>query len=197
MLSECLSEIELDPARIARLGQIAEIMWSARLAASWTRSPSPAAAERLTHILCRPGAVMGEVEIPSGCGFVGVNSMVRHSVAANPYSDVRIGAFMGKRIINDIRARKGHDALDYLTEISVTDLKSHYCSEIPDTMLGSKFFARYKTHDDPVTRIQPDATYRVRPNGVHPIEENERVLRFIECPSRGRARQRSSACYRR
>ena len=37
-----------------------------------------------------------EVAIPPGTGFVGINSMVRHSVAGNPYSDTRIGAFMGK-----------------------------------------------------------------------------------------------------
>ena len=87
---------------------------------------------------------------------------------------------MGKRIINDIRASKGHEPLDYLTEISVEELKSHYLQHLPDTMLGSEFFARYKTHDDPVTKIQPDATYRVRGPACHPIEENKRVLRFIE-----------------
>ena len=67
---------------------------------------------KLTHILCRPGAVMGEVEIPRGTGFVGINSMVRHSVAGSPYSDTRIGAFMGKRIINDLRARQGRTAVN-------------------------------------------------------------------------------------
>jgi galactokinase len=136
--------------------------------------------ERLLHILCRPGSVVGEVRIPGGCGFVGINSMVRHSVAANPYSDVRIGAFMGKRIINDIRERKGHEPVDYLTEISVEELKSLYLHNLPETMLGSDFCVRHKTHDDPVTKIQPDATYRVRGPACHPIEENERVLRFIE-----------------
>ena len=46
-------------------------------------------------------------------------------------------------------------------------------------MVGSEFLAQYKTHDDPVTTIQPDATYRVAGPTRHPIEENERVLRFI------------------
>jgi galactokinase len=135
---------------------------------------------KLTHILCRPGSVLGEVEIPQGTGFVGINSMMRHSVAANPYSDVRIGAFMGKRIINDLRAKKGREPVDYLTEISVDEIKSHYLQHLPETVLGSEFSARYKTHDDPVTKIQPDATYRVRGPALHPVEENERVLDFIE-----------------
>jgi galactokinase len=174
-------KLGLDAARIARLGQMAENhVVGAPCGIMDQIAITSGRHERLVHILCRPGSVMGEVKIPSGCGFVGINSMVRHSVAANPYSDVRIGAFMGRKIINDIRESKGHEAVDYLTEISVKELQSLYLQHLPETMLGSEFCARYKTHDDPVTRIQPDATYRVRGPACHPVEENERVLRFIE-----------------
>ena len=174
-------KLGLDAARIARLGQMAENhVVGAPCGIMDQIAITSGRHERLVHILCRPGAVMGEVKIPKGCGFVGINSMVRHSVAANPYSDVRIGAFMGKKIINDIRENKGHEAVDYLTEISVKELQSLYARQLPETMLGSDFCARYKTHDDPVTKIQPDATYRVRGPASHPIEENERVLCFIE-----------------
>ena len=133
----------------------------------------------LTHILCRPGKVKGEVQIPKGMAFVGINSMVRHSVAGSPYSDTRVGAFMGKKIINDLRARKGRAALGYLTEISSAEFKQ-YAREIPEEILGSEFLARHKTHDDPVTKISPDATYRVAGPTRHPIEENERVLKFMK-----------------
>jgi len=171
----------LEAVRISRLGQMAEnrvvgapcgIMDQIAIAGGQHG--------KLTHILCRPGEVVGQIEIPAGTGFIGINSMVRHSVAANPYSDVRIGAFMGKRIINGIRARTGNAAVDYLTEISVEELKSHYLPHLPEAILGSEFLALHKTHDDPVTRIQPDATYPVKGPALHPIEENERVLRFIE-----------------
>jgi L-arabinokinase len=135
---------------------------------------------RLTHILCRPGAVQGHVEIPTGTGFVGINSMVRHSVAGNAYGNVRIGAFMGKKIINEIRARTGRSPLNYITEISSTEFTSEYEKEIPETMLGSEFLKKYKTHDDPVTTIQPDATYRVVGPARHPVGENERVLKFMD-----------------
>jgi L-arabinokinase len=123
---------------------------------------------------------MGEVEIPRGTGFVGINSMVRHSVAGNAYGNVRIGAFMGKRIINEIRARTGRAPLNYLTEISSSEFQSEYEKEIPETILGSDFLAKYKTHDDPVTTIQPDATYRVVGPARHPVGENERVLKFMD-----------------
>ena len=151
-------------------------------AASWTRIAVASGREsRLTHILCRPGTIVGEVDVPPGTGFVGINSMVRHSVAGNAYGNVRIGAFMGKKMINEIRARTGRAALNYLTEISSAEFKAEYEKrDSRKTILGSDFLAHYKTHDvDPVTTIQPDATYRVVGPARHPVAENERVLKFI------------------
>ena len=172
--------LKLDGARIARLGQMAENhVVGAPCGIMDQIAVTSGCEEKLTHILCRPGAVMGEVEIPPGTGFVGINSMVRHSVAGNAYGNVRIGAFMGKKIINEIRAKTGRAALNYLTEISSAEFKNEYEQEIPETMLGSDFLAKYKTHDDPVTTIQPDATYRVVGPARHPVAENERVLKFI------------------
>jgi galactokinase len=174
--------LKLDPARIARLGQMAENhVVGAPCGIMDQISVTSGREGRLTHILCRPGAVMGEVEIPAGTGFVGINSMVRHSVAGNPYGDTRIGAFMGKKIINVIRARTGSGALNYLTELSVAEFEEQYANEIPAQIIGSHFFEQYKTHNDPVTKIQPDATYRVAGPTRHPIYENERVLRFMDC----------------
>ncbi|MEI8340575.1 MAG: hypothetical protein WCH43_03440 [Verrucomicrobiota bacterium] len=172
--------LALDAPRIARLGQMAENhVVGAPCGIMDQIAITSGRREKLTHILCRPGTVQGEVEIPPGTGFVGINSMVRHSVAGNPYSDTRIGAFAGKKIINDIRAKTGRAALDYLTELSSVELQQ-YLPEIPATILGSEFLAKHKTHDDPVTTIQLDATYRVAGPTRHPVEENERVLTFME-----------------
>jgi L-arabinokinase len=87
---------------------------------------------------------------------------------------------MGKKIINEMRAKTGRAALNYLTEISSEEFAAEYQAQIPETILGSDFLAKYKTHDDPVTTVQPDATYRVVGPARHPIAENERVLKFIE-----------------
>jgi galactokinase len=171
----------LDAARIARLGQMAENhVVGAPCGIMDQIAVTSGRQHKLTHILCRPGEVLGEVAIPKGTGFMGINSMVRHSVAANPYSDVRIGAFMGKRIINALRAEKGHEPVDYLTEISSRELSSVYLPRLPVTISGSAFTSQYKTHDDPVTKIQPDALYHVQGPTRHPVEENERVLKFID-----------------
>ena len=172
--------LKLSPSRIARLGQMAENHIVGAPCGIMDQIAITSGREGcLTHILCRPGEVKGEVQIPAGMGFVGINSMVRHSVAGSPYSDTRVGAFMGKKIINDSRARKGNGRLDYLTELSTEELKQ-YAAEIPEEILGSEFLAQHKTHDDPVTKISPDATYRVAGPTRHPVEENERVLKFME-----------------
>jgi galactokinase len=173
--------IKLDPARIAQLGQLAENhVVGAPCGIMDQIAVTSGHQGRLTHILCRPGEVMGEVDIPRDTSFVGINSMVRHSVAGNPYSDTRVGAFMGKKIINDLRARTGRAALDYLTELSAEELRNQYAGQIPEKMVGSEFLAKHKTHDDPVTKIQPDATYRIAGPTRHPVEENERVLKFMD-----------------
>ena len=172
--------LKLDGARIARLGQMAENhVVGAPCGIMDQIAVASGRQEKLTHILCRPGSIVGEVEIPPGTGFVGINSMVRHSVAGNAYGNVRIGAFMGKRIINEIRAKTGRAALNYLAEISSAEFTAEFQTQIPETMLGSDFLAKYKTHDDPVTTVQPDATYHVVGPTCHPIGENERVLKFI------------------
>jgi galactokinase len=173
--------LKLSPSRIARLCQMAEnLVVGAPCGIMDQIAVTSGKQGCLTHILCRPGEVKGEVEIPPGTGFVGINSMVRHSVAGSPYSDTRIGAFMGKKIINDIRARKGQAVLDYLTELSVAELDAHYAKEIPEEIVGSEFLSKHRTHDDSVTKIQPDANYRVAGPTRHPVAENERVLRFME-----------------
>jgi L-arabinokinase len=171
----------LDAARIARLGQMAENhVVGAPCGIMDQIAITSGRSGRLTHILCRPGTVMGEVEIPPGTGFVGINSMVRHSVGGNPYTDTRIGAFMGKKMINAIRANTGRAPLNYLTELSAEEFRADYLPQIPEEVIGSEFLAKHKTHDDPVTTIHPDATYRVAGPARHPVEENERVLKFME-----------------
>ncbi len=173
--------LKLSPSRIARLGQMAENHVVGAPCGIMDQTAITSGREGcLTHILCRPGEVKGEVEIPAGTGFVGINSMIRHSVAGSPYGDTRIGAFMGKRIINDLRAKTGKGALDYLTELSMEQFRAEYEKALPQEIVGSEFLRLHKTHDDPVTKISPDATYCVAGPTRHPIGENERVLKFMD-----------------
>jgi L-arabinokinase len=106
--------------------------------------------------------------------------MIRHSVAGNPYKDTRIGAFMGRKIINELRAKVGKPPLTHLTELSVAEFRVDYEKALPQEIVGSEFLKQYKSHDDAVTKISPDATYCVAGPTRHPVEENERVLKFMD-----------------
>ena len=173
--------LNISETRLAQLGQLAEnLVVGAPCGIMDQITVTSGRQGKLTHILCRPGSIMGEVEIPSGTAFVGINSMVKHSVGGAAYGDVRIGAFIGKRIINQVRAKNGDKPVEYLTELGVDVFEKNYRGVLPETMIGSEFLAEYQSHDDPITKIQPDATYRVLGPTAHPVYENHRVLKFIE-----------------
>jgi L-arabinokinase len=174
--------LDISEARLARLGQLAEnLVVGAPCGIMDQITVTSGRQGKLTHILCRPGSIMGEVEIPPGTAFVGINSMVKHSIGGAAYGDVRIGAFMGKRILNQTRARNGLPPLQHLTELTVEAFEREYRNLLPEAMVGSEFLREYQSHDDPITRIQPDANYRILGPTAHPIHENHRVMEFIRC----------------
>lgn len=185
--------LDLTASRLAQLGQLAENQVVGAPCGIMDQIAVTSGREgKLTHILCRPGQVEGEVKIPEGTALVGINSMVKHSVAGPAYGDVRIGAFMGRRIINDLRAAGGQAPLSHLAELSVKDFEASWRKALPEKLLGSEFLGRYRSHDDPATTIQPDAAYRVAGPTAHPVYENERVLRFMECLARAGSGDRAA-----
>jgi galactokinase len=171
----------ISESRLARLGQIAEnLIVGAPCGIMDQITVASGRQGKLTHILCRPGSIMGEVDVPQGTAFVGINSMVKRSVAGAEYGGVRVGAFMGKRMINQVRAQAGEIPCQHLTELTVDAFEERYREALPEKMLGSEFVDRYETHDDPITQIQPDAAYRVLGPAAHPVWENHRVLAFMD-----------------
>lgn len=173
--------LDLSASRIARLAQIAENHVVGAPCGSMDQiAVASGKKDCLTHILCRPGSVEGTVEIPAGTGFVGINSMVRHSVGGQEYGSVRVGAFMGRRMINEIRKQAGEPPVDYLAEITPEEWTARYRPQLPETLEGAEFLERYGSHEDTVTTVQTGATYLVRGTTEHPILENARVLRFMD-----------------
>jgi galactokinase len=174
-------QLSISESRLAQLGQLAEnLVVGAPCGIMDQITVTSGRQGKLTHILCRPGSIMGEIDIPEGTAFVGINSMVKHSVSGAEYGDVRIGAFMGRRIINRVRTRNGKKPIQHLTELEVDSFERTYREALPETMIGSGFLAEYRSHDDPITEIQPDAVYRVLGPTVHPVYENQRVLAFMD-----------------
>ncbi len=54
----------------------------------------------LLALLCQPAEVQGCVELPPHVAVWGVDSGTRHSVGGSDYGSVRVGAFMGLRIVS-------------------------------------------------------------------------------------------------
>ncbi|KAH7524241.1 hypothetical protein FEM48_Zijuj06G0098400 [Ziziphus jujuba var. spinosa] len=59
-------------------------------------------ADKLLAMVCQPAEVLGLVEIPEHIRFWGIDSGIRHSVGGADYGSVRVGAFMGRKMIKSV-----------------------------------------------------------------------------------------------
>ncbi|CAI9760565.1 unnamed protein product [Fraxinus pennsylvanica] len=57
---------------------------------------------KLLAMVCQPAEVLGLVDIPPHIRFWGIDSGIQHSVGGADYGSVRIGAFMGRKIIKSM-----------------------------------------------------------------------------------------------
>lgn len=160
-------------------------------------------ANKLLAMVCQPAEVLGLVEIPSHIRFWGIDSGIRHSVGGADYGSVRIGAFMGRKMIKSIASSilsrslsdtngfnldeleddgiellKAEASLDYLCNLSPHRYEAVYAKKLPESILGETFKEKYADHNDPVTVIDPKRNYVLRAPARHPIYENFRVKAF-------------------
>ena len=132
--------------------------------------------DRLLLLLCQPAELKRMIALPRQLVLWGIDSGIRHSVSGADYGSVRAGAFMGARIIADLKT----DFSNYLADISPAEFERKYLAQLPERMLGEKFLERYKGTSDPVTSIDRQKEYAIRLPTAHPIYENARVQRFVE-----------------
>ncbi|PWA63909.1 arabinose kinase [Artemisia annua] len=160
-------------------------------------------ANKLLAMVCQPAEVLGLVDIPSHIRFWGIDSGLRHSIGGADYGSVRIGAFMGRKMIkstaSDISSQSYsngngnnldeleeygiellHDeaSLDYLCNLTPHRFEAIYSNNLPDTLSGEAFLTKYDHHSDPVTVIDKKRSYGVKAATRHPIYENFRVKAF-------------------
>jgi L-arabinokinase len=145
--------------------------------------------DRLLRLLCQPDIVEGHVAIPEGWRFYGIDSGIRHAVTGSDYGTVRTAAFMGYRIIAQIAGLPATiDASNvrevdaqwhgYLANISPSEFESRFAAQLPESMTGEEFLARFGGITDVVTRVERGSRYAVRQATAHPVYENARVERF-------------------
>ncbi|KAI4316185.1 hypothetical protein L6164_024189 [Bauhinia variegata] len=158
-------------------------------------------ANQLLAMICQPAEIVGLVEIPNHIRFWGIDSGIKHSVGGADYGSVRIGTFMGLKMIKsrasevlseisasgmnrdevekeDIELLEKEASLDYLCNLPPHRFESLYVKTIPESITGEAFLKKYTNHNDPVTVIDQKRTYVVKFPTTHPIYENSRVKNF-------------------
>jgi L-arabinokinase len=146
--------------------------------------------DRLLALLCQPAELRGHVALPTGLAVWGIDSGIRHAVGGADYGAVRVGAFMGYRILADLAGLAVQTLGDgrvrvadprwggYLANLTPSEWDARFRDAVPATVHGAAFLARYGGTTDPVTRVDPARSYAVRQPTAHPIHEHHRVRLF-------------------
>jgi galactokinase len=153
----------------------------------------------LMALLCQPAEFEGSVRLPDALGVWGIDSGIRHAVTGADYGAVRIGAFMGYRILAELAGlhvtageRKGHVHINdprwrgYLANVGGETFR-RFERDIPEVLDGATFLARYSGTTDLVTVVDPACRYAIRTPTAHPIYEHERVTEWARLLTTSRA----------
>lgn len=132
-------------------------------------------AHQLLALLCQPAEIQGLVNIPDALAVWGIDSGIRHAVSGADYTSVRVGAFMGYRILQEVA---GTDWQGYLSNLTPSQFEQEFVSHLPVQMTGAEFLAQYGGTTDKVTTVDPNRTYAILKPTAHPIYEHFRVRTF-------------------
>ncbi len=138
-------------------------------------------AGRLLALRCQPAELEPPVALPPELEVWGIDSGIRHAVGGADYASVRVGAFMGYRIIQDELSRSPPAPPPfggYLANIPPSLWEARFRARVPERMDGAAFLARYGGTTDTATTVDPARVYAVRQPTAHPIYENHRVELF-------------------
>ena len=164
----CL-DIGMSGGQLALLGQRAEQVFAAAPCGPMDQlAVMHGEADCLLPVLCRPAEVLETLSLPPPLAVWGIDSGLRHAVSGDAYRRVRCASFMGKALL-DVDG-------PYLTEL---DLDRVAADALPDQLLGLDFLRSRSAIDDPISTVEPVATYPVRAATLFPIEEHARALELV------------------
>jgi L-arabinokinase len=186
--------IELEPREMALLCQKVEnLVVGAPCGVMDQMTSVCGQANRLLALLCQPAELQGTIALPDEVAVWGLDSGIRHAVSGADYGSVRIGAFMGYRIIAELAgltvrsSRPGQpvEIIDprwhgYLANLTPSEIGWFYWDDVPVKMAGDAFLAQYGGTHDSVTQVDPAVTYAVMMPTAHPIFEHHRVRTYAE-----------------
>lgn len=183
--------VVLDGRRLAILCQMVEnLVVGAPCGVMDQMTAACGEADALLALRCQPAELEPAVSIPAALEVWGIDSGIRHAVSGADYGSVRIGAFMGYRMIAELlgltATPAGPDrvAIDdpqfggYLANVTPSRWLHEFRDRLPDQISGAQFLARYGGTTDPITRIDRSRTYAVRMPTEHPIHEHHRVTTY-------------------
>lgn len=183
--------VPLDPRlRAVRCQQVENLIVGAPCGVMDQMASICGEAGSLMALLCQPAEFQGSVPLPEGLGVWGIDSGIRHAVTGADYVGVRVGAFMGYRILAELAgldvvagSREGHVRVEdprwrgYLANVGSAAFAA-FAPGIPESIDGAAFLARYGGTTDLVTTVVPQRRYAVRAPTWHPIGEHERVTEW-------------------
>ncbi|MGH7600528.1 MAG: galactokinase, partial [bacterium] len=196
-------KINMSPQELARLCQKVEnLIVGAPCGIMDQMTSACGEAKQLLSLLCQPAILQEPLQIPEHLAFGGIDSGVAHSVSGADYTSVRVGAFMGYRMIAELAGCKispgkkpQHVCISdtkwngYLANITPSVYEHDYAAHLPAEIKGSAFIERYHGTTDEVTEINPDVIYRVAKPTAHPIYEHFRVRTFAALLRNSRSQQ--------
>lgn len=157
------------------------------------------AQDALLALRCQPAELEPAVALPPDLTVWGIDSGIRHAVSGADYSSVRVGAFMGRRMLLErgLFSHEEHEAYDrtYLANITPSRWEQSLRAHVPESISGDAFLAHYGSIGDSVTQVDPTRSYAVRQPTAHPVYENHRVNLFralLEVDERRKTEDESS-----
>lgn len=179
--------LTLEPKRLARLGQIVENhVVGAPCGLMDQLTVTLGEADALLVIRCQPDEILGQSPLPDGVRLAAIHTGVKHAVGGSHYTDARIAAFMGHRIILEHLRELGTAGPDedpfggYLARVPAVEYRAAYQSLLPARMTGAEFLRRYSGTVDTATTVAPGATYQVASAVRHQVLDNDRAGQFVQ-----------------
>jgi len=139
--------------------------------------------DTIVQINCRERAVIGNLNLPVGVRIVGIDCAAKRADANEKYASARTTAMMGRDIIQQILAARGSHGVQWngwLSQLTSDDYVTFLRDRIPTKMRGAGFLDSYGPATDPLTRVDPEAVYKIRSRTEHHIYEAGRTRLFAE-----------------
>jgi galactokinase len=138
----------------------------------------------LSQLCCDPFEWGPGIRLPDDVTVVGIDTGAGRDDNREKYTQVRTTSFMGRVLIERLFAHEQLSARlgdGHLARVSVTDYVERLRDRLPAKLKGEVFLSRFGETGDPLTRVDPRHTYKVRSRTEHHIYENSRAHQFSDC----------------